>query len=179
MLDNSLVNQGNTGLNRFAATPSTKPMTLNSAAMNPQGQYTTGSGTGIASVSKASPGTSGQSNDMSMTNSYLNALKTQQGATAAAQSLSGMPTPDANPPETQWTPEQQKMFQSMMGQSNGLNAVSPQPPMPTQSTQGSSFYSRTLNPPTTTALPNPNPMMAGDTSRFANDPFKTNVNALR
>lgn len=153
MLDNSLVNQGNTGLKRFATTPSTSPMTS-------QGQYSTG----ISSVANASPGTSGQPNDSSMTNSYLNALKSQQGATAAAQSLSGMPTPNPNPPETQWTPEQQKMFQSIMGQSNGLSTINPTQPPTT---------------PQTTALPNPNPMVAGDNSRFANDPFKTNVNALR
>lgn len=164
MLDNSLVNQGNTGLKRFSTTPSTSPMTLNSAAMNPQGQYSIGSGTGISSVSNASPGTSGQSNDSSLTNSYLNALKSQQGATAAAQSLSGITPPNPNPPETQWTPEQQKMFQSIMGQSNGLSTINPTQPPTT---------------PQTTALPNPNPMVAGDNSRFANDPFKTNVNALR
>jgi hypothetical protein len=168
MLDANLVEQGNTGLKRFSATPSTQPMTLNSAAMNPQGQYSLGSGTGISSIAKTSPGTSGQPNDSSLTNSYLRALKTQQGATAAAQSLSGVPVPDPNKSATQWTPEQQKLFQSMIGSMtgtpNGLNTMTP---------------ATSPTTPTATALPNPNSLVAGDNSRFANDPFKTNTNALR
>lgn len=145
MLDNSLVNQGNAGLQRFSSTPSTQPY----------------SGTGISSVANASPGTSGQQNGSSLTNSYLNALKTQQGATAAAQSLSGYTAPDPNAPTPalpQFTPEQQKQFQTMLGM------------LPTMGTPG---LNTVMPAPTATTT------MAGDNSRFTNDPFKTNVNALR
>lgn len=169
MLDNRLVDQGNTGLSRFSSTPSTSPMTLNSAAMNPQGQYSLDSGTGTSSIAKVSPSTSGQQNDASLTHSYLNALKNQQGATAAAQSLSGYTAPDPNKPQSalpNFTPEQQKQFQAMFGAIFGMQ---PNP-------GATSGLNAVANPPATTKPPT---MVAGDNSRFENDPFKVNANALR
>lgn len=103
-------------------------------------------------------------NNSSLTDSYANALKSQQGATAAAQSLSGYAAPDSNEQKSalpgfdfsKMNPDQQKAFTSFMSGLFGINQGQ---------TQAGLGQVGETTPVTTPAL-KPN-----DPTRQQNDPF--------
>lgn len=157
----------------LSATPAPTPTPTFNNSTNPSGGlYQYNAANNSYSTKPASGG-----NDSSLTNSYLSALKNQQGATATAQSLSGYTAPDPNKPPSalpQWTPEQHQQFQTMFSSLFGLPAGQSPTGQPTNPATG-----QPVNPPTGLSAAKPPEMVAGDNSRFVNDPFKTNANALR
>ena len=147
----------------------TKPFGGIATGMSPQSGLSAPTFNSATNPQPSGSTSSVSGNDMSLTNSYLNALKDQQGATAAAQSLSGYTAPDPSKSALpSFTPEQQKQFQTMFGAMMGIQ--------PNPGAAGATPGLNTVATPTPAAAPK---MVAGDNSRFENDPFKVTQNALR
>jgi hypothetical protein len=144
---------------------------------NPDGTSSTIQGYDGSTAPKATPFGSGN-NDSSLTDSYTRALKSQQGATAAAQSLSGYTAPEPNQSALpNFSPEQQKAFQSFMGSMFGLNQNPNQQATTGLSQigadgqpQGFNFGSLFGGTPQTPAAPI---YQGEDTTRLSSDPFAT------
>lgn len=174
-LNSNLVAQGNAGLARFnpalaqsGTTKAMNPTLMEQGASN----YGMSNGTAITNLSQASPTTGSQQNDLTQTNKYLSALKSYGDMRKTAIEMDRGPQTESALPGSQWTPQQMQAFFSALGNTlgagknnlSGLNQL-----------LGNGFG----NPPS----PPPDSSLASwrnaDGSRFANDPFKVNYDALR
>lgn len=112
-------------------------------------------------------------NGTSLTDSYNRSLELQQGATRAAQSLSGYTPPDPNQPQSalpgfdfsKLNPEQQKAFTSFIGGLFGFNNQNE-----TEQPNGLAQVGTPSTTPSTTQPTQP-ALRDNDPTRQQNDPF--------
>lgn len=158
-----------------SVSPGASPFTNQSglAGENFTASYTKPDGTTIYGYNTASlPGQqplgSGV-NDTTQTNKYLSALNTYGDMHKTGIEMERGPQAQSALPGSQWTPQQMQGFFSALGSMLNSN-----PATGTAGQTGLNQLFGGINP-----SPSAPQMVAGDNSRYANDPFKVNSDALR